>query len=149
MPVKRVTISQLAESEEMPRLEREYTEECAHELFKTGEIDWDTYLRMENAGLLAVFGVYDHDARLQGFAVLVRSKSLHKGIKTCILETVFVSKAERKFGLGGILLERCRRCAKTLGAKVLIVNAPTGSDLALAMSMRLGGPAYQSYFWEV
>lgn len=149
MTVKKVSVNQIACSPEIERLEKEYTEECAHEFFREGRIDWDTYRQMENLGLLTVFGVYDPDRRLQGFAAVVKSKSLHKGITTCILETVFVSQCLRPTGMGGLLLLRCKREAKAMGAKVLIVNAPVGSSLAVSMSARTGGPAYQSYFWEV
>lgn len=99
---------------------------------------FDTYYKLEAAGMLHAVGAFV-DGHLQGGILLLVTVLPHYGVPAATTESFFVVKEARRLGLGLQLLTHAEEIAREMGAKALLVSAPTGGSLARVM------PAMGSY----
>lgn len=88
-----------------------------------------SYERLEDMKLATFFAVRDGADKLQGFGVVVFSKSLHYGKLLAYADTLFVMPEARKSGVGARLMRAMRDSSRAKGAVALVMNAPCGGVL--------------------
>jgi len=88
---------------------------------------------IETAGVLHSFGAFK-DSELVGFITIIATVLPHYGVLVPVSESFFVAKEYRKTGAGTKLLRTAEEFASSIGAKGLIISAPTGGSLDQALS---------------
>jgi len=86
----------------------------------------ESYLSLENAGLLSAIGAYDVET-LVGFAVVVFAPSLHHSGVIASVESLWLAEDFRQYTAGLKLLKEVEKLAVGRKAKGLEITCPTGS----------------------
>lgn len=89
---------------------------------------FDTYYKLEAAGILHLVGAFRAD-QLVGFVIVMAAVLPHYGKKVATTESFFVAKNARKGGAGLRLLRAAEQKARDLGAVGFLVSAPVGGQL--------------------
>ena len=110
-----------------------YARESAIPELGQGSAQFATYYALEQAGMLRVLGAYLGD-KLVGFIAILVSELPHYGCLVATTESFFVSPSARKGGVGMMLLANAEALAESVGAKGMLVSAPTGGRLERVMS---------------
>ena len=114
----------------------EYADECAINGMPRPEPSIELYERLETAGLLHCFGVYAGGC-LVGFATIITNVVPHYNRVTAITESVFVSNAYRKSGVGLKLLKAIVEHSRRYKAVGLLISTPAGSRFSKLLA-RMG-----------
>jgi GNAT superfamily N-acetyltransferase len=114
----------------------EYAAECSTE--ELGEINPqpDIYRELERLGMVQMFAAV-RDGKMIGFVSILVTILPHYGQKTATIESLFVASAERKSGIGSIIMETAERFARESGCKAIFFSAPTDGALDRLMRMRV------------
>jgi len=113
----------------------EYARESAMPEIGSPCPQYDTYRAMEAAGVIHSVGAFAGE-RMVGFILPIVIALPHYGVVTATVESFFVCAAERKKGLGLRLLDAAERLVLGLGAKALLLSAPTGGALDKVLPRR-------------
>lgn len=127
-----VTPCTVAEFEALPNADAllaEYARESALADLGPACPQWDTYRRMEAAGVVRML-VARRAGEVVGLLVLILSAVPHFGRLIASTESYFVASAARKSGAGLLLLREAERIAREAGAVGFFVSAPVGGRLA-------------------
>jgi GNAT superfamily N-acetyltransferase len=116
------------------RLVEGYTHECAIPEFTPGEVQGDAYRAMEAAGVLHCFEVRAEGA-LVGFLTILLHVLPHFGVRTAIVESVYVDPDHRGAGLS--VVREAKAFATQHNTRGLLMSAPAGGALARLLP-RLG-----------
>lgn len=109
--------------------------------------DHETYLRMDDLGLLMVIGAYRGD-NLVGYSVNIVTKNLHySDLKTCQNDVLFLAESERKGSAGLRLIRETQRQALDWGAEIMLWHAKPGTNLDQLMPRM--GASVQDIIWKV
>lgn len=90
--------------------------------------NWETYVAMEDAGILHVIGVFNGDT-IVGFASVLITELPHYSRVVATTESFYVDLNHRKSGTGQSLLRVIEALAIDLGASTLLVSAPHNGRL--------------------
>lgn len=106
----------------------EYAAECS--IPAIGEISpqADAYAALEKSGLLRGFMVFD-DGIPKGFAIVLTPILPHYGKRVATIESLFMSKAGRRGGLGLYLMRAVESHATDEGCVGILYSAPAGGQL--------------------
>lgn len=109
--------------------------------------DHESYLRMDDMGLLMVIGAYRGE-ELVGYSVSIVTKNLHySDLKVCQNDVLFLVEPERKGSAGLRLIRETERQALDWGAEIMLWHAKPGTNLDKLMP-RLGA-SVQDIIWKV
>lgn len=125
-------VSDIENDAALPALLAGYARESSIPELGHGKAQFETYSALEQAGMLRVLGAYQGDA-LIGFIAILVSELPHYGCLVATTESFFVSPSARKGGVGRALLANAEALAASVGAKGMLVSAPTGGRLELVM----------------
>lgn len=92
----------------------------------------DSYIALENAGLMISYCAYIND-KLIGFANALVVVMPHYGEKIATMESWFVSEDYRATGAGLRLRSAIEKSVKALGAIGILISAPIGGKLESVM----------------
>jgi L-amino acid N-acyltransferase YncA len=149
--VRPFTFSELSTKDEFLGMLAEYAEESALPGLpvSTKVQDFsDTYLSLESAGVLHIYGAMDGD-KLVGFLALVVTMLPKYTRPMASTESIFVSNAHRTSGAGMALLKAAERGAVKAGACGLLVSAPLNSRLAAVMEKTKYAESNRVFFKEL
>jgi len=107
----------------------EYEGECGNPLIGRCAPQLEFYERLESLDAARCFAVYS-GRNLVGFAFVVVSKVPHYDLKLACVESLFVSRKARRFGLGIELMEMVTEESRKAGCTSLLCSAPLNSRLA-------------------
>ena len=109
----------------------EYERECANVLLGACAPRPAMYAALEASGLAQCFAAYQGEV-LSGFAFVLITELPHygQGRRFATVESVFVSREERRGGLGCELMEAVETYARNSGCTAVSFSAPVGSRLA-------------------
>jgi GNAT superfamily N-acetyltransferase len=130
--IRRCTVAELESAPNLSEVLEAYERESAMQELGKATPQIHVYRAMEAAGLFHPIGAFD-DRRLLGFILPIVVVLPHYGVVAATVESFFVLGAERKRGIGLLLLAHAERVARDLGAKALLLSAPVGSALAMVM----------------
>lgn len=117
-----------------PALLAEYGAECSIPEIGTPDPQRETYARMESAGLMHSFGVFD-GKELVGFAAILVFVLPHYGKQIANVESLFLRKSHR-LGYAGIkLLRQIELWAEKKQCVGMLYNARAGSGLEALLSV--------------
>lgn len=131
-----VRLSNIAEIEHAPNAQAFHDAYAAESRMpEIGEpcAQFDIYRAMEARGALHIIAAFD-EAQLAGMIFLLISRLPHYGIVTSVVESFFVPVPYRKKGVGLQLLALAEEHSAELGAKAMLVSAPTNSVLSTLLS---------------
>lgn len=75
-------------------------------------IDFDTYIKLQDAGMLEVLGAIDDEENLLGFIAGVYSTCLHTGKEKLVVEITYVSPEHRNKNIAEDLIKQIEEEAK-------------------------------------
>ena len=127
--IEPITASKFFSHPEVWGLFEAYAEECSIPELGRFNPRQEVYQQLEDAGVLHTLAVF-HDEEIAGFSAGLLTVVPHYSKKVFTVESLFVLKEHRAGGVGLDLLTKTADRAKTLGAKVLFLSAPTGSQLS-------------------
>tara|TARA_R110002126_G_scaffold47542_1_gene133250 strand:+ start:869 stop:1330 length:462 start_codon:yes stop_codon:yes gene_type:complete len=133
--VRPFTFSELSTKDEFLGMLSEYGEETAFPglPISTKLSDFSgTYLALESAGVLHIYGAMEGD-KLVGFLALVVTMLPKYTQLMASTESFFVSKDYRSTGAGMALLRAAERCAERAGACGILVSTPHGGKFTSVM----------------
>lgn len=130
--IRPCAIAEIASAPNLGDLLAEYARESSLPELGSTQPQIATYHALESAGVLHPIGAFEGD-RLVGFILPLVTVLPHYGVFAGVVESFFVPRAERKRGIGLRLLHKAESLARDLGAKALLLSAPTGGDLAKGM----------------
>jgi len=110
----------------------EYAAECALDGLGEPCPRWDTYYKLEAAGILHIIGAFECGS-LAGFIFLLVAEVPHYSAIVATTESFFVADRARKGGTGLKLLREAERVCAALGAVGFLVSAPANGRLAKIM----------------
>lgn len=133
--VRRCTVDDLVGAPNFTDVIAEYARESS--VAEVGKVNpqLDTYRLMESGGTFHPIGAFNGEL-LVGFVMPIVVVLPHYGVVGAAIESIFVVKAERKRGVGLVLLAKAEELAKSLGAKALLLSSPVNSALSRVMSKR-------------
>lgn len=111
-----------------PALLAEYGAECSIPEIGTPNPQRETYARMESAGLMHSFGMFD-GADLVGFAAVLVFILPHYGKQVATVESLFIRKSHRRGFVGTQFLRHVEAWAAEKKCEVVLYNARAGSRL--------------------
>lgn len=127
--IRTLTVAEFTARPELSALLAEYRAESAVPEYAGNDApQWETYERLEAAGLLTLFCAVV-GVELIGFASVLVSRLPHFGTLVASTESYFVASGARHTGAGLALLRAVDRHAREAGATGLLVSSPTGSRL--------------------
>lgn len=145
--IRKVTVAQIANDPDFNKLARLYAEECRPDGMPEMKLDFDTYQRLEDVGMLRVYGAcLAFRKKLVGFVVVLTPPSLHYSTRIATVDSIYVLPEHRKFGTGQRLLGIAETAAMLTGCTGIFVNAPTGGRLSRAMAAVGYKQAYSLFF---
>lgn len=112
----------------LPLLKHHYSEIA---LYKDIELnpEFDTYIKLEDAGLLKVFTARTPDKTLVGYAAFLIRKGLHYTDSVQAHQDVlWLNKEYRGFGLGSELINHCDKELKRMGVQVVFHHVTRALD---------------------
>lgn len=130
--VNHTKFSTIANSPDFMSLVSEYEIESANDEIGPVSPQIQTYLSMEDAGVLHAFEAKNNDQMI-GFYLLLTPVLPHFGKKVGVTESYFVSAKYRKTGAGIRLLKIAEQFAKNDGCEGILVSAPVGGQLEKVM----------------
>lgn len=130
--IRRCTVDELEATPNFQDVLDEYALESSLPELGPAQAQLDTYRRLEASGMFHPIGAFE-DGRLIGLILPLVVNLPHYGVVAATVESFFVPAADRPKGVGMFLLHKAEALAKELGAKALILSAPTGSVLARVM----------------
>jgi GNAT superfamily N-acetyltransferase len=113
----------------------EYAEEAGVPEMGPADPQWEQYHKLEDAGVMYCFGVWDGETLVGMCHVLITSVP-HFGIPFASFETFFVTKSHRAGGAGLRLLRAAEDLARDFGLKHVMATAPVESVLATVLPRR-------------
>lgn len=113
----------------------EYAAECSLPELGAIEPHERLYESMQVNGSLHCWAVRK-EGQLVGFAAVLTSILPHYSRKTAIIESIFVSKAERKSGVGAELLSAIEDFAKESRCAAMLYSAPVGSQFEKLLKLK-------------
>lgn len=131
--IRLCTVADIEQSFEIADLLAAYARESAIPELGQGNAQFATYYALEKSGMLRVLGAYKGE-KLVGFVAVLVSELPHYGCLVATTESFFVSPTARKAGVGLALLQKAEALAASVGAKGMLVSAPTGGRLERVMS---------------
>lgn len=114
----------------------EYSAECAIALVGKPAPQRDAYECLEIACGAQSFAAYDDAGKLCGFALIIVAIVPHYTLSCATVESLFVSRSQRKSGLGAKLMHSVEEAARWAGCEAIFYSAPVGSSLARLLSIR-------------
>jgi GNAT superfamily N-acetyltransferase len=102
-----------------------YAEDC---LMLGAKPQVEIYQAMEAAGVLTCLGTYE-GGKLVGFATVVANVMPHNGKRIATIESLFVERFYREFGVAAGMLRMAATLAEWDGCKALLYTARVGSEL--------------------
>lgn len=126
--IRHFTVDQFFAHPDAAGLLAEYASEAAIAGLPAPQPARETYEAVERSGALCVL-VATEGEQMLGFLALVVSPNPHYGILLGVTESYFVSKQYRALGAGLHLLHAAERVAQEVGAKGLLVSAPSEGRL--------------------
>lgn len=118
----------MADIERAPHLIDEYGAESTIDGMGPQCPQFDTYYKLEAAGMIHITGAF-HGDELVGFVIVLASILPHYGKPVATTESLFLAKAYRKGNAGLRLLRSAEQRAKEIGAVGILVSAPAGGQL--------------------
>lgn len=128
-----VDFSLIATDKNFPKIKEGYADESGMVGLPKPDCQTDLYYQMQATGLMHPIAAYDDDKNLLGFLLLICNILPHYGVKIATAESFYVLKEYRCTGAGKKLLRAAEDLAVELGAKGVLISAPTGSRLAEVM----------------
>lgn len=125
----------VAEIEAAPELLAEYARESAMPELGQPAPRFPLYHNLQETGILHPIGGFDGNT-LVGFILPVVAVVPHYGVLAVTVESFFVTQAARCKGLGLSLLQHAESTGRSMGAKALLLSAPTQSDLERVLEGR-------------
>lgn len=145
MRYERIKVAELFSYPEFPGLVDEYMAESGNlKLPKNPQIE--IYQAIEDAGRLGVVAVFN-GSHLVGFAVFILTVLPHYSTVTASVESIFITKKQRKGAAGLVLIEEMKRYAKDQGAQGVYIGCRVGSRLERLLE-KLGKEKINSVFYE-
>lgn len=132
--VRRCTVAELEAAPNLYEVLAEYAHESGMPELGEPNPQFETYRLLEAGGCFHPIAAFEGEM-LVGFILPIVVKLPHYGVVAATVESFFVPAADRHKGLGLFLLHKAEEVARELGAKALLLSAPT--DSALARTMRL------------
>lgn len=118
---------------DFPALLDAYALESAILNLPTPQPHAESYIQLEQAGVMFSFGAYEGD-KLIGFCNVLVSQVPHYSVKVGTMESWYVHKDYRFTGAGVALKHEAERAAEAAGAVGMFITAPINSDLAESMA---------------
>lgn len=84
--------------------------------------DWDTYLSLEEIGMLKLFTARDDGKLIGYFAVICRNHLHYKDHLFAVNDVIYLHQDYRKGLIGARLIKFAEKCLKDDGVSVLVVN---------------------------
>lgn len=132
--IRPCTVDDILAAPNLGALVAEYAVECAIDGLGEPYPRWDTYYKLEAAGVLRIIGAFeDDDDNLVGFICLLVTEIPHYSTIVATTESFFVADRARKGGAGLKLLREAERVCADLGAVGFLVSAPANGRLAKIM----------------
>lgn len=125
--IEESTVARVAGSRQFPALAAEYTAQSAPDALPLAA-RVESYRKLEALGALRVISA-TLDGRLIGVITVLVAPVPHYSGVVAVSESFFVAKAHRKSGAGLRLLRAAETHAAAKGAPILLVSAPSESDL--------------------
>jgi GNAT superfamily N-acetyltransferase len=111
-----------------PALIAEYAAETAIDGMPPYDAKVENYRKLHQAGVLHVFAAVQ-DGELVGFLSMLISLLPHYGVNVAVVESVFVSAAHRKGGIGLRLIAEAEKHATVMGSPGLLISTPMQGNL--------------------
>ena len=124
MHIQRVSYADLIE---WPAI-AEYAAECAIPEMGPANPQPAIYARMENVGIFQAFGAF-YNMQLAGFATVLTPVLPHYGKKMATIESFFVSKTYRRYGVGRELMKAVEKYSQEAGCAGILYSAPANGKL--------------------
>jgi GNAT superfamily N-acetyltransferase len=131
--IRRCTVAELEAAPNLAELLHEYAAESATVELGPANPNPETYRALEASGFFHPIAAFDGE-RVVGFILPIVCVVPHYGVLAATVESFFVPKAERKGGIGLKLLRAAEKLARDLGAKALMVSAPSYGRLSWTMT---------------
>jgi GNAT superfamily N-acetyltransferase len=128
LTIRRISYASILDSPQARALLDEYSAECSIPEIGTPNPQRETYARMESSGLMDSFGVFEGED-LVGFATVLVFVLPHYGVKILNVESLFLSGAHRRGGLGVALMSHLEAFAREKQCAGVLYNARAGSRL--------------------
>ncbi len=129
MEIRPCTVAELEAAPNLAAVLAEYAAESSMPELGEPVPQMDAYRRLEAGGYFHPIAAFENGL-LAGFILPIVIRLPHYGVFAATVESFFVPRAERKKGLGLRLLLAAEELAHNLGAKALLLSAPTGGALA-------------------
>lgn len=133
--IRSCTVAELEAAPNLAEVLAEYAHESSLPELGQPQAQVETYRALESAGVFHPIGAFDGD-RLIGFILPLVAPLPHYGVVAGVVESFFVSTADRKRGVGLKLLGATEGLARAAGAKALLVSAPSGGSLSRVLPHR-------------
>lgn len=122
--------------EMLPLFEKHYIE-IAHFKDIPLDPDFETYMKMEDAGILRVYTARNEQGVLIGYAVYFLKHNLHyKSSLQALQDIIFIDPAHR--GVGAKLIIWCDRELKKEGVQLVCQHIKVATPHTIALFKRLG-----------
>jgi len=112
------------------------------------DMDWETYSKLEELGLVKIFTARDND-KLVGYLWVILSPNLHsKGTFTASDDGLFVSKEYRGKQVAQELIRFTEQCLKEDGLKVFYISGTHENPIEPLMNL-MGYTAIETKYQKV
>lgn len=109
--------------------------------------DFETYYKLDDAGVLLVIGAY-RDGKMIGYSVSLLARNMHYAdLFQCQNDVLFLTKDERRGSAGLRLIRKTQELAALEGAQIMLWHAKPETNLDQLMP-RMGGTV-QDIIWKV
>ena len=125
--IKIVDIDTLFSDDRFNHLVNEYIDEAKSELFPATKPSLAQYKEIEKSTNFIVFGVYDEDDTLFGFATLLIVPLLHHATNQGIIESIFIEKVARRCGTAKKLIREIETVSIANDCSILTMSGLIGS----------------------
>lgn len=130
--IREISFTEFSNSSSYSGLIDGYESECTYEGFPPANLNKDLYKKLNDMGILKVFGAYLGDL-LVGYCCLLISPNLHFSAPIGTVESFFVFKEHRNTGAGLKLLKAVEHVSKNNGAISLSLSTKKNSLLEKVM----------------
>lgn len=130
--VVRIPVASIFEDPAWPDLEKEYAAECSIAMIGPIQPQPQIYDAMEKAGVLRCFGAY-RNGDMIGFATVLIPVLPHYGKRPATVESLFVTKGERKGGTFARLRRAIKDGVRDV-SEVMLYSAPAGGAMEMILS---------------
>jgi GNAT superfamily N-acetyltransferase len=133
MEIIDINVSHIKDDPEAVALLAAYSEESRNKDLPSHDPDWAMYERMEQSGMMKLFGAFA-DGKIVGFIVVLMAPMPHYSTRIGTVESFYVHPDYRSFGTGKKILKVAEDYVRAQGSPVLYVTAPKGGRLDQAMN---------------